>query len=473
MEMQTSKSGILKSHGGELSALQHLVDGVIILVAHYYWVFAYSSTGWVYVNTVVTLVAVLGFHLSAEVTGLYRSWRGARLRQQTLSTLATWGIVVALLLLLAFATKTSEDFSRVATFGWFATVPPALIVWRAALRYGLGEARRRGYNTKFVAVVGATATAEKLLYSIDEQPTLGLKIVGYYDDRKGARQHPIPEKLAQSKGGLDQLVEDARNGLVDIVYIALSMRAEIRTAELIRRLADTTVSVYLVPDFRAYDLLRARWSSLGEMQVASIFDTPFEGLGGWAKRAEDLVLGSIFLGIASPVMMAVAVAIKLTSRGPVFFRQRRYGLNGKEIHVWKFRSMTVCEDASDVKQATKNDQRITRVGAFLRRSSLDELPQLFNVVMGEMSIVGPRPHAVAHNELYRSKIHGYMLRHKVKPGITGWAQVNGWRGETDTVEKMEKRIEHDLYYIHNWRLDWDLYIIFMTVFGRKVWKNAY
>jgi len=165
--------------------------------------------------------------------------------------------------------------------------------------------------------------------------------------------------------------------------------------------------------------------------------------------------------------------VKLTSKGPVFFRQRRYGLNGEVIHVLKFRSMKVMEDGAEVKQATKDDDRITPFGAFLRRTSLDELPQFLHVITGHMSIVGPRPHAVAHNEAYRKRIQGYMLRHKVKPGITGWAQVNGWRGETDTLEKMEKRIEHDLEYIRNWALLWDVKIIFLTVFGSKVRKNAY
>jgi putative colanic acid biosynthesis UDP-glucose lipid carrier transferase len=172
-------------------------------------------------------------------------------------------------------------------------------------------------------------------------------------------------------------------------------------------------------------------------------------------------------------MLIIGIGVKLSSPGPVFFKQRRYGLNGREIRVLKFRTMTVCEDGANVKQATKGDARVTRFGAFLRQTSLDELPQFIQVLTGEMSIVGPRPHAVAHNELYRSQIHGYMLRHKVKPGITGWAQVNGWRGETDTVDKMEKRVEHDLEYIHNWDLGWDLKIIFLTVFGSKKNRNAY
>jgi putative colanic acid biosynthesis UDP-glucose lipid carrier transferase len=191
------------------------------------------------------------------------------------------------------------------------------------------------------------------------------------------------------------------------------------------------------------------------------------------KRIEDIVLGVLAVLVASPVMLATAIAIKLTSKGPVFFKQRRYGLNGEVIEVLKFRSMRTQDDGPVVKQATKNDSRTTPVGKFIRRTSIDELPQLFHVVTGSMSLVGPRPHAVAHNEEYRTRIKRYMLRHKVKPGLTGWAQVNGWRGETDTLEKMEKRIEHDLEYIRRWGLLFDLWIIFLTVFGRKVRQNAY
>ena len=204
-----------------------------------------------------------------------------------------------------------------------------------------------------------------------------------------------------------------------------------------------------------------------------VLNDPFDGVGRRLKRAEDLVLGAFALGLAAPLLAACAVGVKLSSPGPVLFIQRRYGLRGEEIPVMKFRSMTVAEDGDTVTQAKKNDTRVTRFGAFLRRSSLDELPQLFNVLRGEMSLIGPRPHAVAHNEKYRRLIGEYMLRHKVKPGITGWAQVNGWRGETDTLDKMVRRVEHDLAYIREWSLWLDAKILFLTVFGRKVRQNAY
>jgi putative colanic acid biosynthesis UDP-glucose lipid carrier transferase len=222
-----------------------------------------------------------------------------------------------------------------------------------------------------------------------------------------------------------------------------------------------------------FNLLSARWSTIGEIPLISVHDTPFVGVDGWIKRLEDIVVGSMIVLLISIPMLVIAVAIKLTSKGPVFFRQRRYGLNGKEIRVLKFRSMTVMQDGPDVPQATKDDVRVTPLGKFLRRTSMDELPQFLQVITGKMSIVGPRPHAVVHNETYRSLIRGYMLRHKVKPGITGWAQINGWRGETPEVSWMENRIRFDLEYIRRWTLLWDLKIILLTVVGRKTNRNAF
>jgi putative colanic acid biosynthesis UDP-glucose lipid carrier transferase len=207
--------------------------------------------------------------------------------------------------------------------------------------------------------------------------------------------------------------------------------------------------------------------------LVSVFDTPFWGADGWLKKLEDLLLGSLILAIVSLPMAMIALAVKLTSRGPILFRQRRYGIDGKEITVYKFRTMTVTEDGATIRQAQKGDARFTPIGEFLRRHSLDELPQFINVVRGEMSIVGPRPHAIAHNEFYRSKVRGYMLRHKVKPGITGWAQINGWRGETGDLYKMQKRVEHDLWYIRNWSFWLDMKIILVTMFRGFSGPNAY
>ncbi len=251
------------------------------------------------------------------------------------------------------------------------------------------------------------------------------------------------------------------------------MKDEAKIKEVVAQLADTTCSVLLIPDLFTFNILQSRTEEINGVPVVPLFDTPLNGINMVFKRLEDIIVASIILIFISPVLFVIAMAVKLTSPGPVIFRQVRYGMDGKPIKVWKFRSMTVMENDEKVIQATKNDVRITKVGKFLRSTSLDELPQFFNVLSGQMSVVGPRPHAVAHNEQYRSLIKGYMLRHKVKPGITGLAQINGWRGETDTLEKMEKRIEYDLLYIRGWSIWLDIKIIFMTFFKGFINKSAY
>ncbi|WP_295995257.1 undecaprenyl-phosphate glucose phosphotransferase, partial [Rugamonas sp.] len=233
--------------------------------------------------------------------------------------------------------------------------------------------------------------------------------------------------------------------------------------KLLDELQDTTASVYFLPDIYVFDLMQARFDNVGGMPVIAICESPFTGFNSMVKRASDIVLGLLIQIMLMPLMLLIALAVKLTSPGPVIFRQRRYGLYGEEIVVYKFRTMNVVEDGDHVVQATKNDSRMTSIGGFLRVTSLDELPQFINVLQGRMSIVGPRPHAVAHNEQYRKLIKGYMLRHKVKPGITGWAQVNGLRGETETLDKMEARISYDLDYLRNWSLWLDVWIIMRTI----------
>jgi len=274
-------------------------------------------------------------------------------------------------------------------------------------------------------------------------------------------------------GSLPDLAQYVKTHRVDLIYITLPMASQPRIYRLLEELRDTTASIYFTPDIFLFDLIQARMDAIGGIPVLAVCETPFYGLNGLIKRASDIVLASAILVLILPVMLAIAIGIKSTSQGPVLFRQRRYGLDGKEIVIYKFRTMTVLEDGNVIQQATRDDQRVTRLGAFLRRYSLDELPQFINVVQGRMSVVGPRPHAVAHNEMYRKLIRGYMIRHKVKPGITGWAQVNGLRGETDTLEKMRARIEHDLSYLRNWSLQLDLQIVLKTVFVVLKKQNAY
>ncbi|MFW6197384.1 MAG: undecaprenyl-phosphate glucose phosphotransferase [Myxococcota bacterium] len=468
----TEKGGFIRPHESEVAVLQRLSDAGWVGAANGAAHLLYGDP-WGMHDSLATIGAMILFVLAGETIGLYRAWRAAPLRNEMASVWTAWALVAPILLALGFMLKMTAVYSRVAAGLWFVMAPAMVSSWRLLVRQSLRLLRLRNRNTRSVAIAGATPLAFTLARRIASMPWTGMRLVGFYDDRSGTRVTPPPAELGKVCGRLDDLVHRARCGEVDQVYIALPLRAEHRIRDLVSRLADTTAGVYVVADFFVFDLLHAQWSSLQGMPVVSVFDSPFYGVNGWLKRIEDLVLGVLILVIISVPMLLIALGVKLSSPGPVFFRQRRYGLKGEPIHVLKFRSMTVCEDGDEIRQATANDSRVTRFGAFLRRTSLDELPQFFHVITGDMSIVGPRPHAVAHNEQYRSIIHGYMLRHKVKPGITGWAQVNGWRGETDTVEKMQKRIEHDLHYIQNWGLFLDLKIIALTVFGAASRRNAY
>jgi putative colanic acid biosynthesis UDP-glucose lipid carrier transferase len=319
-------------------------------------------------------------------------------------------------------------------------------------------------------VVGANNLGRMFATRVSKDPYLGISLAGFFDDR-------AEERIGLFGGDLLGTVEDVpdyvRRKGIHCVYIALPIAAQPRLLRLIKELRDTTASIYFLPDFFMFDLVAARFDYVTGIPVVAICETPFYGVNAVLKRAMDLLLGTLFLVLLAPVMLAIAIAIRLDSPGPALFRQRRYGMDGSEIVVFKFRTMKVAEDGASVRQAQRNDPRITRLGAFLRRTSLDELPQFFNVVAGTMSIVGPRPHAVAHNEQYRKLIPGYMLRHKVNPGITGWAQINGLRGETDTVEKMKRRVDLDIEYLNNWSPSLDLWIMIRTV--GCIWKdgNAY
>lgn len=318
-----------------------------------------------------------------------------------------------------------------------------------------------------VAFVGQQSQGLLLAQNLKKMPWIIYNIVGFYDEKDQYIDG------IERKGNYQQLIQDAKDGLLDQIYIADSSELHQDILHLINELADTTCSVMLLPDIFTFTLLRSRIYTVNNIPLVSIYDTPFKGLNAVVKRVEDIIVSFIILIIISPILLFIAIAIKLTSKGPILFKQDRYGVNGKIIKVWKFRSMKVMENDRQVTQATKNDPRLTKIGTFLRKTSLDELPQFFNVLRGDMSIVGPRPHAVIHNEQYRSEIMGYMLRHKVKPGITGWAQINGYRGQTDTLDKMEKRVEYDLEYIHNWSVTLDIKIIFLTIIKGFMSKTAY
>ncbi len=470
--MGTSTGGTLRRHEAWVSSLQRLADVAVIVLAQMLARRMYQEA-WGEQTMTVTVLGLLAYGFAAEVSGLYHPYRMETIVREIKDTLVSWLPVPLTLLAFWFFTKTSTHYSRVAASLWFVLAPVMLCTLRAGVRIGLRVLRAQGHNTRRVAILGCTKDAERLASALDELPWLGLDLQGVYDDRSEKRRHIPKHPKCKVLGTSDNLVQQCRQGAIDVVYVALPLRAELRTAGILSALADTTVTVYMVADFLYYSLMRAHWSQLGGIPVVSVHNSPFEGIVAWVKRLEDLVIGSLIVALTLIPMACVAIAIKVSSPGPVFFRQWRYGLCGKKIRILKFRTMTVCEDGPNVQQVSKNDSRVTRIGRFLRRTSLDEFPQFLQVLTGELSLVGPRPHAVAHNEQYRSLIHGYMLRHMVKPGITGWAQVNGWRGETAELDKMEQRVQHDLEYIRNWNLLLDLKIIFLTIFGAKKNRNAY
>ncbi len=406
------------------------------------------------------------FYISADVVGLHLSWRSYLLRQQLVHVLGAWLSVLLALLATGYLTDTIHHFDRMVMATWAIAALTALCAVRVVTRAILQRLRRRGYNVRNAVIVGTDDAGRHVARTILDSPWMGLQLLGFYEDRTReagrAREHwdlPI-------WGAYDTLVTAAREGKIDVVYITLSMTAQARIQSLISQLADSTVSVYVVSDFFTFDLLHTRRRSveLGGLPAVSIFESPFYGIDGFVKRLEDLLIGSTMLLVAAIPMVIIGIGVRLSSPGPALFRQRRYGRDGKEILVWKFRTMTVTEDgAMSFKQAAKHDTRITPLGAVLRNTSLDELPQLFNVISGSMSLVGPRPHPVMFNEQNRQLVPGYMLRHSVKPGMTGWAQVNGYRGETDNIEKLKGRITHDLWYIKHWSLLLDLKILVMTL----------
>lgn len=418
------------------------------------------------------LVAIVTFLLLAQLTGLHRRSDIGSANREMSNIANTWLLTIVILALLGFATRAGEHFARSVVVAWLVLTPALVGLGRMCLRIVQQGLLRRGIGVRRVAIAGLNDLGRQTLANIVAQPALGLRMVGFYDDREVARQaasDPGDRSTSLLAGSLQELVDLARRGQVDTVLITLPMRAEDRIRFLLDQLSDSTVSVYIVPDFFVFELLHSRWTSMGGLPAVSVFENPLFGVDGMIKRLADLVIASLALAAAAIPMLIIAIAVKLTSPGPVLFRQRRYGLDGHEILVWKFRSMSTCDNGPVIKQATQDDPRITRLGAILRRTSLDELPQLFNVLQGSMSLVGPRPHASAHNEQYRSLIRGYMLRHKVKPGITGLAQVNGCRGETRTVEKMQQRVQWDHHYIRGWSLWLDFKILLRTL--AVVWKQ--
>lgn len=465
-----SQARTFKPNTRTSNALYRFVDIVTIVGS---LLLACVLYGTVFNNSylLVLVIVLFSYLYLAETFNLYRSWRAGKFRHMVVIGWVCLCFAFTALFVFAFAFKFTESLSRVTLSLWFGFAFFMLFTFRALVRLYKKHRRKLGLSTRKVAIIGATQAGANLFNQIKQHDELGYEFAGFYEDR-------TPERVFEDlhlhvEGKINCAVEAAKNGEIDVLFIALPFKAEKRIADILVRLGDSTVDVHFIPDFLLSNLIHARIEHIGDLDTLSVFESPLLGAREFIKRTEDLVVSSIILLLISPILFAIAIGIKVTSRGPVIFKQHRYGLGGEKITVWKFRSMTVMENSNVVTQAKKGDARITKFGGFLRKTSLDELPQFFNVLTGQMSIVGPRPHAVSHNEEYRKKVDFYMLRHKVKPGITGWAQINGWRGETDTIDKMEKRVEFDLFYIKHWSLWFDIKIIFLTIFKGFVGKNAY
>src|SRR5688572_24229658 len=385
--------------------------------------------------------------------------------------LGHWMLVVGLLLMLGWVTRTLGSFDERVILAWILLAPAAIFTGHRLLPSILPRVLAAEGLQRVAVIAGAGDVGVSLAERIRETPFLGVRVAGFFDDRGSERLHGLSHHGVL--GSLSQLADYVKKNRVDLIYLALPMASQPRIVKLLDELHDTTASIYFAPDLFLFDLIQARVDTIGGIPVLAVCETPFYGVDGLVKRLSDIVFASVILALIAPLMLAIAIAVKLSSPGPAIFRQRRYGLDGREIIVYKFRTMTVTEDGDTVRQASKNDTRVTPLGAFLRRTSLDELPQFINVLQGRMSVVGPRPHAVAHNEMYRKLIKSYMVRHKVRPGITGWAQVNGLRGETESLDKMKARIEHDLDYLRSWSLRLDLFIMAKTVWAVLKGHNAH
>lgn len=408
------------------------------------------------------VLSILTFTLSFPGFWNYQQ----RFFEDVKSTLTHWVTVVGILLLFGYTTEYLSMYSREVLVTWFLMTPLALISVHFLVGGYLSSQYFLSKISKMAVIVGHNDLGMQLYRRMQANASHAIVIKGFFDEVA----LDAVERTAPLIGNVYEVAQYVKHHAIDIIYIALPASLDSKVLPLLDYLKDTTASIYFVPDFFMTDLIQARIDDIDGMPVVALCETPFSGVNGFVKRWSDVLLALVILMMIFPLMVLIAIAVKLSSPGPVIFKQRRYGLDGKEIVVYKFRSMSVTEDGARVVQATVNDSRVTPVGRFLRKASLDELPQFINVLQGHMSIVGPRPHAVTHNETYRKLIKGYMVRHKVKPGITGWAQINGFRGETSTVESMKQRIDYDLEYLKVWSLRLDIEIIVKTI--GQVFKDS-
>jgi Undecaprenyl-phosphate glucose phosphotransferase len=435
---------------------------LLIIITHLYqvpWHDRYSVLG---------ILGGLIFTTFAQMVGIYQNWRGRPITVSMNLIFKAWFLTWALLIILAFLFKDAENFSRFVTTAWATTTLIVLIGYRVGIRLILSNARAKGKNNRKIAIVGAGKVGQHLANVIQQNDWLGYQIIGYYDDNPELIDKTIGE--IQVIANTHQILHDAKQNQFDEIYLCLPLRAEAKIKELLNELTDTTVIVKYIPDLFSFDLMHAKWTDLKGIPIVSVYDTPLNSASArLVKRLEDATLSSIILLMISPIMIALAIGVKLTSPGPIFYRQTRVGWNGKNFKMLKFRSMPVDVEKYGAQWGSAKNKTNTKFGQFIRATSLDELPQFLNVLKGDMSIVGPRPERDVFVEQFRKEIPRYMQKHMVKAGITGWAQINGWRGDTS----LEKRIEFDLHYIKHWSLWLDIKIIILTVFKGFINKNAY
>ncbi len=472
--MPKFKRGLLRKYAPLFSAITRILDLLLIFGSGF---LAFQLRfGHLNIPDRYELVILIGTLIAGilfPLFKLYESWRGRGLLEQFGRISLAWGFVMGILMLLAFSTKTGAEFSRLWALIWAGLAWASLLLLRIFLRLFFNILRRKGWNRRSLYLVGAGELGRQVARQLRETEWVGYDLLGFWDDDPDLQKTQVEGLPVYSiEAGRERLFKDQE--AVDEVWFALPLRAEKRMREILHQLRHSTVQVRLVPDIFSFHLLNHSMTEVAGIPVLNLRGSPMEGMNRFWKAVEDRVLASLILLTVSPLLLLIALGVKLSSPGPILFRQKRHGWDGKPIEIYKFRTMWVHkEPEGQLTQATRSDPRVTPFGAFLRRTSLDELPQFFNVLQGRMSIVGPRPHAVEHNEFYKEQIESYMQRHRVKPGITGWAQVNGWRGETDTLEKMKKRVEYDLYYIENWSLWFDFKIIFLTLIRGFTDKNAY
>jgi putative colanic acid biosynthesis UDP-glucose lipid carrier transferase len=446
-----------------MTGAQAVMPALVAVIFLYASVIAYGAEFEISNVTVVLVLCLTMVRPPREVSIQLTSERTAAVAD----VMFRWCVLLVVLLAIGYLTKSLSVYPRRIFLTWAAATPVGLIITTLAMQEVMRRFLMSAFGNRTAIITGYNNSSLELAKRLRRNPGMRIEVSGFFDDRSVDRL--AMESDSRLVGSLADVARYVNENGVDIIFVALPIRHIQRVMNLLDDLRDTTASIYYVPDIFVFDLIQARSGEIHGIPVVAMCETPFYGYRGVTKRLTDIAFSAGILLLTLPLLVVVAASVKISSPGPIIFKQRRYGLDGREIQVYKFRTMRVTEDGEKIRQASKSDSRITRIGRILRRSSLDELPQLINVLQGRMSLVGPRPHAVAHNEQYRKLIKGYMVRHKVLPGITGLAQVNGCRGETAQLEDMQARVNYDLDYLRYWTPMLDIKILFLTIF--KVFRD--